>query len=230
MRLFFFLFAFLLAVPAIWPTVDLIASGFFYRPGDGFYLAANPIFVSLHWLAYYGARVMGVGFAILALYSKLARREIRGLNSRAWFFLLLSLIIAPGLIANAGFKDHWGRARPREVIEFGGSEAFSPALEPQPIVRSNGSFVSGDGAFGFFLPAFAYVVSRRSSRRVFWSAMLAGGVFSFARLVMGAHFLSDIIYAAFMMLMSIAVVHAAMYGRSETMARWRSWFIGSLND
>ena len=27
-----------LAVPVAWPPVDLIVSGWFYRPGDGFFL------------------------------------------------------------------------------------------------------------------------------------------------------------------------------------------------
>jgi lipid A 4'-phosphatase len=131
-------------------------------------------------------------------------------------------------VANVGFKDHWGRARPREVVEFGGVGSFSPALVPQfQKARPNGSFVSGDAAFGFFLPAFAYVAPRRLMRRVFWGGMAAGAVFGFIRLAMGAHFLSDIVYAAFFMLASSAGVHAAMYGRRETIAKWKAWFARS---
>ena len=54
--------------------------------------------------------------------------------------------------------------------------------------------------------------------------MMAGGVFGFTRLAMGAHFLSDIIYAAFFMLVTVAAVHAAMYGRKETVERWKGFF------
>lgn len=224
MPLFFLLFAIALALPVVWPGVDLIASGWFYRAGQGFYLADNPIFVTLHWLAYDGARALGVAFAVLAVVATLKRTTVVGIDAKAWLFLLFSLVVGPALIANAGFKDHWGRARPREVVEFGGAASFSPALVPQANERPNESFVSGDGAFGFFLPAFAFVAAPRRSRRVFWGGMGLGALFGFARLVMGAHFLSDIIYAAALMLGSTSVVHAVMYGRKQTAARWRGFF------
>jgi lipid A 4'-phosphatase len=224
MPVFFLLFALLLVLPVVWPRIDLIASGFFYRAHEGFFLADNPVFTALHWLAYYGARGLGVAFAVLALAAWVRRKPMGGVDAKAWTFLLLALLIGPALIANAGFKDHWGRARPREVTEFDGAAPFSPALVPQPGARRNGSFVSGDGAFGFFLPAFAFVAPKRRSRRVFWGCMGAGTLFGFARLAMGAHFLSDVIYAAFLMLAASSAVHAAMYGRAVTVARWRSWF------
>ena len=284
MPLFFFLFIITMLLPALWPQIDLLASGLFYRPGQGFFLADNLFFVSLHWLAYYGARVLGVAFAALAAGAYFQQNRtnspplaggVRGgvgcgprehngeygialtddpaprgtatcnticqigdrvsrkgrgiallyLDAKAWLFLLLALIIAPGLVANAGFKDHWGRARPRETAAFGGTESFTPFYVPQfQKAHSNGSFVSGDGAFGFFLPVFAYVVPRRFASRTFWACMGAGGLFGLARIVMGAHFLSDVIYAAFFMLLSVACVHAALYGNRETATRWRSFF------
>ncbi|MGB9153114.1 MAG: phosphatase PAP2 family protein [Alphaproteobacteria bacterium] len=232
MPIFFFLFLAVLALPIIWPQVDLLASGVFYRPGEGFFLADNPVFVALHWLAYDGARVLGVAFAVFAAaayyqHRKSGKKEnlLLGLDDKAWLFLLLALLIGPGLVANVGLKDHWGRARPREVVEMGGTQAFSPVYVPQfHNAHSNGSFVSGDGAFGFFLPVFAYVVPRRASRRVFWGCMIAGGLFGFARLAMGAHFLSDLVYAAFFVMAAAAGVHTAMYGLRETIARWRGWF------
>jgi lipid A 4'-phosphatase len=223
---FLALFAVVLALPVIWPQSDLIISAWFYREGQGFFLADNPVLVMLHWLAFYGARVLGIAFVLLvlrAVYSKWGQPNFS--DAKPWLFLLLALLIGPGLIANVGLKDHWGRARPREVVEFNGAARFSPALMPQfKNAHSNGSFVSGDGAFGFFLPAFAYVAPRRTSRRVFWGGMAAGAAFGFTRLAMGAHFFSDIVYAAFLMLAATAGVHAAMYGWRETVAWWKTWF------
>ncbi len=230
MPIFFALFALALAAPVLWPRLDLILSGLFYRPEQGFFLANDPVFLALHWLAYYGARGLGVGCTALALFSFLRRQPVCGIDAKAWSFLLLALLIGPALLANAGFKDHWGRARPREIVEFGGSAAFSPALLPQPDIRHNGSFVSGDGAFGFFLPVFAYVVSRHKARRVFWGAMGVAGLFGLARLAMGAHFFSDIAYAGFFMLLTSAATHAAFYGRKATADCWRSWFTRPASD
>jgi lipid A 4'-phosphatase len=224
MPLFFILFAVLLALPVLFPQADLFLSGLFYRAGQGFFLSDHSFFLAMQILAYDGARVLAAAFLILALFVW-ARKKSFFLDAKAWAFLLVALLIGPGLVANVGFKDHWGRARPREIVEFGGSEKFSPALMPQfEKAKSNGSFVSGDGAFGFFLPAFAYVAPRRFSRRVFWSGVTAGGFFGFCRLATGAHFFSDIVYAAFFMFAACAGVHAAMYGIAETKARWKSFF------
>jgi len=233
MPFFFLFFVFLLALPVVAPEVDLFLSGLFYRAGDGFFLADNPILDFAHRTATIGSRVLAVIFVVVPLILLFRTRKVRkkgeGLfSAKAWVFLLLALVIGPGLVANVGFKDHWGRARPREIVEFGGSRAFSPALSPRfENKRSNGSFVCGDGAFGFFLPCFGYGVSRKSARRVFWAGMGGGFVFSFVRLAVGAHFFSDIVYAAFFMLLTGALIHAAMFGVSETNARWRSFFSGS---
>ncbi len=230
MPIFFIVFAVLLAIPVFWPQVDLLVSGLFYSKEQGFFLADNTCLNAIHWFAFDGARALGAAFALGAIVAWFRRKAGFVLDAKAWLFLLLALVIGPGLVANLGLKDHWGRSRPREVTEFGGVESFSPALVPQfQKARSNGSFVAGDTAFGFFLPSFAYIVPRRSSHRVFWGTMAAGLVFAFSRLSMGAHFLSDNLYAAFFMLASTACVHAVMYGRQETKARWRFWFTRSTD-
>jgi lipid A 4'-phosphatase len=211
----------------VWPNLDLIVSSWFYTSGEGFFLADHPAFVFMHVLAVRGAWALGFGFAACVLMTAFLRKNIAGINAKSWLFLLLALLIGPVLIANVGLKDHWGRARPREVMEFGGTAAFSPALQPQPAATRNGSFVSGDGAFGFYLPCFAYLVplnsNRKNSRQVFWCAMAAGGAFAFDRLAMGGHFLSDNLFAALLMLTATAALHAVMFGRDTTRAYWRAW-------
>jgi len=227
MPVFVLLFAAFLALPVAWPQADLAVSGLFYRAGHGFFWADNGGLLALHFLAYYGARVLGAAFLILALASWLRHRQYL-FPAKSWLYLLLALLIGPGLVANVGFKDHWGRARPREIAEFGGTGAFSPALTPHfENARPNGSFVAGDAAFGFFLPSFGYVVGRRSKRRAFWGGMAVGAAFGFARLAMGAHFFSDIVFAAFFMLVVSAGVHAAMFGASETVCCWKAFFTRS---
>ncbi len=61
-------------------------------------------------------------------------------------FLILSVVIGPGLIINAVFKDHWDRPRPRDVVEFGGMLQCTPA----PLRGESGeSFPCGHCSVGF---------------------------------------------------------------------------------
>ncbi len=205
--------------------IDLAVSRLFYRPGQGFFLGGNPVFAFLHVTAFYGARILGA-LLLLGMLISLARRQIfLDMKTKAWTFLLLGLLLAPGLVANGIFKDHWGRARPSEIVEFGGTAHFSRALVPSHQCSRNCAFVSGDGAFGFYLPIFAYVVPLRSSRRTFWGGMAAACLFSLARLAAGAHFLSDTLFAGFFVQVALALLHAAMYGGKETKKYWQNWLV-----
>ena len=212
-----------LASLVLWPSLDLTISALFYHPGEGFYMAHNSLPLAMQWLAYYGARFLGCMLAAAALMACVRPCAPAGIDARGWLFLFLALIIGPVLIANAGFKDHWGRARPREVIQFGGGEEFSPALIPQAHGHKNSSFVSGDAAFGFFLPGFAYVVAAPRSRRVFWAGIMGGALFGFSRIIMGAHFTSDVLFAGLLMTASSAVLFRFMYGYPLLRQKWRDW-------
>jgi len=215
--------AIVLAASVLWPAIDLRVAGWFYVPDKGFPLGDTYFFDALHTLAYAGARILGLALAMLVIFAASQRAPVLGLGSKEWLFLFVGLIIGPGLIANGLLKDHWGRARPREVTEFGGNMEFSRALLPSEECQHNCSFVSGDGAFGFYLPAFAYVLPRPRARRTFWGAMGVGCLFAVSRIAAGAHFLSDNLFAAFFMQAVLALLHAVMFGARETRNCWRNW-------
>jgi lipid A 4'-phosphatase len=145
------------------------------------------------------------------------------LGGKEWLFLLLALLVGPGLMANVLFKDEWGRARPKTVQEFGGDKQFTRAFAFSDACKRNCSFVSGDAAFGFFLPSFAFVIPYRRSRRIFWGGMVLGGVFSAGRILLGAHFLSDVLSALFLVLGVSTLLHVVFYGRGKTISLWKEW-------
>ena len=212
-----------LASLVLWPQIDLVVSGWFYRPEDRFFLGNVPLFDALHVAAHAGSRILGFAALVLTALAAGQRRPILGLDSKAWLFLFLGLLLGPGLVANGIFKDHWGRARPRDITEFGGAMHFSPALLPTDQCQRNCSFVSGDGAFGFYLPAIAYVVPPPRSRRYYWGGMGLGALFGLARLAAGAHFLSDNLFAAVFVQGVLALLYAFMFGKQELRRRWRDW-------
>ena len=181
------------------PGIDLWASGLFYRSGDGFFLGAWPPFRIVH--EYLSVVVWAYALAVVAvLVAGLAlRRSVLGLTPRAAIFLLLSLALGPGLTVNTIFKDHWGRARPAQITQFGGDKKFTPAFVPSDQCTRNCSFPAGDPAMGFYLVSAALLAgSATQRRRGIVAAVAVGAALGVVRLAQGGHFLSDVIASGFL--------------------------------
>jgi lipid A 4'-phosphatase len=188
------------------PAIDLWASGLFYEPGRGFPLAGWAPVALLHAAIPYLAAL--IGLAGLALVALGARRTWRGLDWRAGAFLALALALGPGLVVNTIFKDHWGRARPAEIVQFGGSAKFSRPFVPSDQCRRNCSFPSGDPSVGFVLSAAGMLIAAPGRRRaVIAGAVALGALIGVARVAAGAHFLSDVIASGFLTFAATWLLH-----------------------
>lgn len=195
---------------ALFPGADLAASHLF---GDaaGFPIAHDPPWIALR----YGFIATSDG-AILALALVLIRNLLRPasplLTNAEIGFGLLAYTLGPGLVANGIFKTFWGRARPREIVEFGGHHLFSSPLLPSHECLSNCSFVSGEGSAVTCVALIAALLlwprcGRRGRFTVVTAATCYAGCGSILRIAFGGHFLSDIIFAALLM----GVVVPAIY-------------------
>ncbi len=119
--------------------------------------------------------------------------------------LTLTLAVGSGLIVHAVLKDHWGRPRPKQVIEFGGNQEFRPYYEPnffhQP--EPSKSFPCGHCSTGFYFFALALVGKRLKNQHVkhlgYALAIVLGVTLSITRMAQGGHFLSDTLVAALIM-------------------------------
>ncbi len=181
------------------PAIDLGVSGWFYRPGDGFFLADRAPLRIVHAGARYlvGATILMLLAILIAAAMK--RGPVFGIGPRAAIFLLLSLALGPGLVVNSLFKDHWGRARPVQVTAFGGDKQFTPAFVPSDQCYRNCSFPAGDPSVGFFFVSAALLVADRPRRRLAMTgALLLGALFGIVRLAQGGHFLSDVVTSGFL--------------------------------
>ena len=142
-----------------------------------------------------------------------AARGIWRMRAVHWLYLVLCLGVGPGLVTNTLLKDQWGRARPAQIVEFGGSKTFTPPLLPADQCARNCSFVSGEAAsmFAVFY-AVALIVPH-------WSVatMIAGTIVGLAaglvRVAQGGHFLSDVVFAGVFMALIAAGLHRLMFGR-----------------
>lgn len=127
-----------------------------------------------------------------------------GLTFNKWLFLTLCLVIGPLVVSNIGFKDHWGRARPRDVVEFGGAKAFTPVFPPSDQCGRNCSFVSGEASAIYIVFFAAAFLLRRHARRLILLGIVLGSIAGLARIAQGGHFLSDVIFAGVLMALTAA--------------------------
>jgi len=148
--------------------------------------------------------------AIIGLAAGVASPKLRPWRRVFWYLVLL-VVIAPGIIANAIFKEHWGRPRPREVDEFGGRFAFEPFFSLDP-AGTGKSFPCGHATMGFFFVAGYFLLRRthfRTSLFVLAAALILGGLMSYMRMIQGGHFATDGVWAAaFVFLTAAGLFHA----------------------
>lgn len=201
------------------PQLDMAASGAYYG-ADGFAWRTSALANFFHNLVHPVSLVLAGCFTALIGYQAARQRGVQ-----MPLFLLLALLVGPGLITNTLLKDNWGRARPMQITEFGGTQQFSPPLLISDQCDHNCSFVGGDAAFGFWFHSFGYVVPRRR-RLIFLGGVGVGLGYSWLRVGMGAHFLSDVFFAGIVVLLSSALCYASLYGRSQLKARWAEFLGG----
>jgi lipid A 4'-phosphatase len=179
-------------VPTLWSGLDLQTATWFAGPGTSQHI------IQWWWVELINLHVPAVfrGLIFLAL----AGWIMASLRPafRQWrlplAFVVLCGALGPGLLVNSGFKEHWQRARPYEVQNFGGNAQFTRAGLITDQCHNNCSFVSGHVACGFFFASLMLVAPRR---RRMWAAVGLGAavLIGFARMADMAHWLSDVLWA-----------------------------------
>ncbi len=191
------------------PGIDPYVSAWFYVEGRGFSLSSVSTLSGLPAVL----RAVAVATALFLLATVLWRSVAPApdwvLNRHIAAYLLAVLIIGPGIVVNMGFKDNWGRARPLHTVEFGGDKQYSPALVVSSQCKRNCSFVSGDASLGFSLLALALAFP---NRRNFWigAGLAVGAGIGAIRILVGAHFLSDVVFACIFTVLVASILYVAL--------------------
>jgi membrane-associated PAP2 superfamily phosphatase len=107
------------------------------------------------------------------------------------------------LVVNTILKHHVGRARPIEIVQFGGDAQFSRAGFPADQCRRNCTFPSGDASAAFALAAVGVATG---SPAVLAGALVIGTLVSIVRVLTGAHFVSDVASSAVLTLLAIVLL------------------------
>src|SRR5690606_8595124 len=175
------------------PQADLITSRYFFQSGS-FFISSNPYWITLrdyHRLSqWYLLLFIIVLIMVYALWSK----PLSAIAPHKLAYITLTYVLGPGVLVH-GLKLRLGRARPRIIMEFGGSADFTPAWQLAGACHHNCSFPSGEAsAAAAMLPLLILVPMRyRLKAAAILVPILV--LISLNRVFMGAHFLSDIVIA-----------------------------------
>lgn len=199
--------------------LDIRISRWCFESGAGWMRGAQHPWYALYIAGPWPAVVL-CGGAVVAGISAVIHRKAKRFH--AALFLVLTALIGNVLLIETGLKGFMGRARPRDVTEFGGFAQSTP-VGVVGSVSWNSSFPSGHAAAGFYLMAPALLLRKRYQRLlvqlVGWSAGCAIGL---ARMLQGAHFATDILWSfTIVYLTSLAVWYWSVQRPVVGESAWR---------
>jgi lipid A 4'-phosphatase len=133
---------------------------------------------------------------------------------RAALFLIVTLALGPGVIANGIFKEHSARMRPESITQFGGTGQFTPWWDPRGPCTENCSFIAGESSGALWTLAPAALAPPLWRPLAYGAAIAFGIAMGVIRMAAGAHFFTDVVFAGVIMFVLVWTFHGLIY-------RWR---------
>lgn len=174
--------------------LDREVADLFYTASRGWFLGdKQPWHFLYHWGTIPGLLLSLVSLAAW-IYCAWQGRGLRW--ERYWLLMLLTSLLGAGLMVNALLKPYWGRPRPKQVVEYGGRFEYRHVTSPA-IPGQGKSFACGHSTMGFLFCAFIFFKRRNRPLAVYGTLFGLGlGLgLSLARIVQGAHFVSDTLWS-----------------------------------
>ncbi len=187
------------AVFAAFPGIDIAVSALFHTDSGGFGWTEGPAPTINAVIRRISEAVAFFLFAavLFGIFSGKLRRNTLAILA----YPALCAAVAAGVIVNLLFKAHVGRARPVDVVEFGGAASFTPPWQVDAQCLDNCSFTSGETAIAASLaiPLVVILWPHLSQNRGRLLAVLAAVLYiagtSLLRIGLGRHFLSDTVFS-----------------------------------
>ena len=208
---------FLVSIALFWlyPNLDLVISSLFFTPNNG-ELDPEIFGTFVQENIFFTAVFRHVKYVITATVIVLIIMLFLPAKRKIAIYLLLVLALAPGLIVNAVFKDRFGRARPAQIVYFGGDKNFTPPFVITDQCERNCSFSSGHAVAGFYFMAVSFVLKNNAAKIAFWLAFCYGWLIGIVRIAQGGHFASDVLFSFFVAYIVSRAVYYAMFERKLT--------------
>lgn len=202
-------------------ATDLFVAKFIFYRGAPEPVAASSGFFSTSFFDFiylYGVlpAQLACGGALITLVLSIWIEKLKPYR-KICIVLSLTLCIGSGLITHSVLKECWGRPRPRQITEFGGSQSFRAYYQPLfgKAPEPSKSFPSGHSTCGFYFFSVYFLAKRHRrtglARSAFAFSLVLGGMLSAARLVQGGHFISDVFIAAIIMWLTAYFVDHMVY-------------------
>ena len=202
----------------IFPMIDLTVSHWVAK-GCVFVLAEQPLLRALRDFSRQCAIYVISSMPFLIALQVFLPERYRFCQPHKPLFVFLSFVIGPVLVVEP-LKFLIGRARPRELLEFGGSSDFTPVWQFAAACTHNCSFPSGEASAAaaalsllIFIPA-----------KLRWRAVIILApcllVTAFNRVLFGAHFLSDVMLGWLFTMFSMVALWRWIEPRSTVIDRF----------
>ena len=194
----------------IYPELDLAVGSNMLGPDGRFLLALSRPAELLHDATPYWVGIC-IAFFVLAAILRLLGRPIGNLGVWQALYVAAVFAIGPGLLTNTLLKDHSGRPRPVDVLQFRGSSVYVAPFAFDGACDHNCSFVAGDPSAAFALAAPALLLPACRRKWGIAAALGLGIAVGLLRMYQGGHFLSDVIFGAIFSLGTVLLLHWLMF-------------------
>ena len=199
------------ALPFALSDLDLTISARFFDPETGSWpLDTRQPWLLLNMRGVYPGAMVAIG-AIVALFGTIGNRKLVR-HRRIPAYIMWATLIGPGIIINLILKGRWGRPRPIDTSDFGGTSDFERLLHFDPTSPGR-SFSSGHASMGFIFVSVGFALlaigRRRSAIAVMIGSLLYGFFIGGARIVSGAHYPSDVIASGIIVWLTSAALYFA---------------------
>ena len=204
------------------PQIDITVSALFYKPEQNFLLRNTPLHLFVDSWIRPSIKYLTVTLVVACVYKLFLGKSPIKRRFNIVAFLFSSFLLGPVLLVNGLLKEFSGRARPKNIIEYGGTKIFSPAYFPADQCETNCSFVSGDAAVAFSTIAFALIFKGKLRFQLVAIALSFGVLVSIYRLGTGAHFLSDTVLSGLFCILIILILERMLLRKADQNSRARN--------
>lgn len=189
---------------------DLRIQDRYYTVESGWSFNSNPLAMFIYHYSNIPALILSIG-ALLAFILSYSKDRVQPYRKIA-FYLVLVMVIGPGLLVNSILKDNWGRPRPRDLVQYGGEYRYEAPLTYD--AESPGkSFPCGHASMGFYFFALAFVIRQRKRKLAAFislGAAIWGSIIGWIRIGQGGHFASDVVWAGALVYLTSFLLYRAM--------------------